>query len=90
MSRKLNIQNFEKLEENSIDRKEIILFLNILSAWFKKLAETMQKSGNSLVLKAETSAISENKKVLLEFLDRVSQSNSKETKNFLIAFLKCL
>ena len=75
LSKKLNIQNFEKLEENSIDRKEILLFFNILSAWFKKLADALQKtilSANSQVLKAETLIISENKKTLLEFLDRVS------------------
>lgn len=93
MSKRLNIQNFEKLDENSVDRKEILLFLNILSAWFKKLAETVQKSSlgsKSQVLKDETKIIAESKKPLLEFLDRVSQSNSKETKNFLIAFLKCL
>lgn len=92
ISWELDIQSFEFLEENSSKRKNIYLFLNTLSAWFKKLAEIQKTKSDSSshILKAETRAITENKRNFLEFLDRISQSNSKETKNFLIAFLKSL
>jgi hypothetical protein len=92
LSKRLNIQNFDKLEEDTDDHKNIQLFFNILSINFKRLVVLTKKKvkGYETIQKQDSAILTANKSGMIEFLDRVSRSNSKETKSFLIAIMKSL
>lgn len=93
LSKRMNVQNFHKLDNDMQDKKTIQLFFDILSINFNRLGKTKvsdKNPGFELILKSDSSFLNSNKSVLIEFLDRVSCSNSKESKSFLVAFMKSL
>lgn len=92
LSKKLNISNFDKLGEETEDGKNILLFFNTLSVNFKRLVELMTKKvkGYELIQKSDSKILNSNRSLMIEFLDRVSRSNSQETKSFLVALMKSL
>ena len=82
----LKVQNYRYKEKDTKECRNIQFFFQVLSKNFKGLADRQDPLLNSL----ESEFLKKKDKVLLQFLDRVSRSNSKEAKSFLVAFLRSL
>lgn len=86
ISLRLKVNEYKFKEKETGKCKKIQLFFNVLSSKFRRLADV----DDSYFSKIETRTIKEEKEVIIEFLERVSRSNSKEAKRFLVAFLKSI
>lgn len=84
ISLKLKVNEFSYKEKESEKCKKINLFFRVLCTKFKRLVDVE----DPYFKKIESRTIKEEKEIIVEFLERVSRSNSNEAKSFMVAFLK--
>jgi uncharacterized protein involved in tolerance to divalent cations len=84
LSKFLEVEDFSYEDKDSEKCKNIQFFFDVLSTKFKKISDSVTK----LEGKINKLEIKKERKNFVEFVNRVSLSNSDSSKKFLIAFLK--
>lgn len=86
ISLRLKVNKYKYKDKEEKYCQNIQLFFQVLCTSFKRLAA----SKDALLKTLESEYMKFSGEILIEFLDRVSRSNSKEAKSFLVVFLKSL